>query len=240
MSDAIVPRWWDVSSTELHATALYQRAGEEILTASVENAELRGKVMVTVSDRMFPARQAWLEETMRSGRTKEMLEGIMPAETFFLTAEFQQRYPGELSSVSPAGRELESLSQKDPEEVNRERISRDFGIIHPVFAQSYGRELINVKPFPALTGTYSRLMAECWDSGNLYWARLADEMGYSPVLLNRMVPELTHRMVEKIFASELEDWSAILSALQETGEEFREGKIPWMVGSMAKPVPVAK
>ena len=240
MSGAIVPRWWDVSQTELHAAALYQRAGEEILTASVGDAGLRVKVIAIVSDRMFPARQAWLEETMRTGKTKEMLEGIMPAETFFLTAEFQQRFPGELSSISPAGRELEALSRKNPEAVSRERISRDFGIIHPVFTQSYSRELINVKPFPALTGTYSRLMAECWDSGNLYWARLADEMGYSPVLLNRMVPELTRRMVEKIFASELEDWSAILAALQETGEEFREGKSPWMVGSVAKPVPEAK
>lgn len=236
MSGAIVPRWWDVSQTELHAAALYQRAGEEILTASAGDTELRAKVMVIISDRMFPARQAWLEEMLRTGKTKEMLEGIMPAETFSLTAEFQQRFPGELSAVSPAGRELQALSNKDPDEVSRERISRDFGIIHPVFTQSYGRELISVKPFPALTGTYSRLMAECWDSGNLYWARLADEMGYSPVLLNRMVPELTRRMVEKIFASELEDWAAILAALQETGEEFREGKIPWMVGSMAKPV----
>jgi hypothetical protein len=240
MSGAIVPRWWDVSQTELHAAALYQRAGEEILTAAAGDAELRGKVMAIVSDRMFPARQAWLEEMMRTGKTKEMLEGVMPAETFFLTAEFQQRFPGELSAVSAAGRELEALSHKDPDEVSSERISRDFGIIHPVFTQSYGRELISVRPFPALTGTYSRLMAECWDSGNLYWARLADEMGYSPVLLNRMVPELTRRMVEKIFASELEDWAAILAALQETGEEFREGKIPWMVGSMAKPVPETK
>jgi hypothetical protein len=240
MSGAIVPRWWDVSQTELHAAALYQGAGEEILTASAGDTELRAKVMVIISDRMFPARQAWLEEMLRTGKTKEMLEGIMPAETFFLTAEFQQRFPGELSTFSPAGRELQALSHKDPDEVSRERISRDFGIIHPVFTQSYGRELISVKPFPALTGTYSRLMAECWDSGNLYWARLADEMGYSPVLLNRMVPELTRRMVEKIFASELEDWAAILAALQETGKEFREGKIPWMVGSMAKPVPETK
>ena len=240
MSGAIVPRWWNVSQTELHAAVLYQRAGEEILTASSGDTELRAKVMVIISDRMFPARQAWLEEMLRTGKTKEMLEGIMPAETFSLTAEFQQRFPGELSAVSPAGRELQALSHKDPDEVSRERISRDFGIIHPVFTQSYGRELISVKPFPALTGTYSRLMAECWDSGNLYWARLADEMGYSPVLLNRMVPELTRRMVEKIFASELEDWAAILAALQETGEEFREGKIPWMVGSMAKPVPETK
>jgi hypothetical protein len=235
LSSAIVPRWWDVSQNELHAAALYQRAGEELLMASTGDTELRGRVMAVVSDRMFPARWAWLEETIRTGKTKEMLDGIMPAETFYLTAEFQQRFPGDLSTVSSAGRELEALSRENPDKVSRERISRDFGIIHPVFAQNYTPELLIVKPFPALTGTYSRLMAECWDSGNLYWARLADEMGYSPVLLNRMVPELTRRMVEKIFASELEDWPAILAALQETGEEFRQGKVPWMVGSMGKP-----
>jgi hypothetical protein len=115
-------------------------------------------------------------------------------------------------------------------------LSRDFGIIHPVLAQSYAREFLNVKPFPALGGNYSRLMAECWDSGNLYWARLADEMSYSPVLLNRMVPELTRRMAEKIFASELEDWPAILAALQETGEEFRQGKISSSLARTAGPV----
>ena len=68
-------------------------------------------------------------------------------------------------------------------------------------------------------------MAECWDSANLYWARIADEKGYDPVVLNRVVPQLTHRMVERIYASDVEDWSAMLRALQETGAEFREGKI---------------
>jgi len=37
-------------------------------------------------------------------------------------------------------------------------------------------------------------------------------------------------MVEKIFATDLEDWPALLRALRETGEEFRLGKI----GSPAK------
>jgi hypothetical protein len=69
------------------------------------------------------------------------------------------------------------------------------------------------------------LLAESWDSGNLYWARLADEVGYSPVALNRLVPELTRRMVEKIFATDFEDWPALLRAMRETGEEFRQGKI---------------
>jgi hypothetical protein len=31
-------------------------------------------------------------------------------------------------------------------------------------------------------------------------------------MLNRLVPELTRRMVEKIFATDLEDWQALLRA----------------------------
>jgi hypothetical protein len=105
------------------------------------------------------------------------------------------------------------------------RISEDFGVPHPALAQSYGRELMNIKPIPTFLYYSSRLMAESWDSGNLYWGRLADEMGYSPVKLNVLVPQLTRRMVEQTFASHLEDWSAVLRAMRETGEEFRQGKI---------------
>jgi hypothetical protein len=32
-------------------------------------------------------------------------------------------------------------------------------------------------------------------------------------------------MVEKIFATEFEDWLALLRAMREAGEEFRKGKI---------------
>ena len=68
-------------------------------------------------------------------------------------------------------------------------------------------------------------MAESWDSTNLYWARLADEEGYAPEMLNQLVPELTRRMVEKIFASHFEDWPAVLRAMRETGQEFQQGKV---------------
>jgi hypothetical protein len=39
------------------------------------------------------------------------------------------------------------------------------------------------------------------------------------------VPELTRMMVEKIFATDFEDWPALLRAMHETGEDFREGKL---------------
>jgi hypothetical protein len=44
-------------------------------------------------------------------------------------------------------------------------------------------------------------------------------------MLNRLVPELTRRMVEKIFATDMEDWPALLRAARETGDEFRNGKM---------------
>ena len=240
LSNAIVSRWWNVSPNEQHAVALYQRAGEELLSAASENEELRGKIMPLLSDRMLPSRSAWLEQTTRSGKTREVLDGVVPADTFYLSSEFSQRFPGQLATLSVAGRELETLSREDPDAVDVSRLSHDFGVTHPVLAQTYARELLDVRPFPALGGTYSRLMGESWDSGNLYWARLADEMGYPPVILNRMVPELTHRMVERIFASEFDDWPAVLRALHETGEEFRQGKISLPTLNTGKPVSDSK
>ena len=120
---------------------------------------------------------------------------------------------------------MDTLSQQSPAEVNLQRISRDFGTPHPVMAQNYACELLNVQPFPAFGGNSSRLLGESWDSTNLYWARLADEKGYSPVMLNRLVPELTRHMVANIFATDIEDWLALTRAMKETGEEFRQGKI---------------
>ena len=96
---------------------------------------------------------------------------------------------------------------------------------HPTLARNYTPELLNVRPFPFFGGYSSRLFSESWESSNLYWARLADEKGYSPVMLNRLVPELTRSMTAKIFATSIEDWPAILRAMQATGEEFRQGKI---------------
>jgi hypothetical protein len=150
---------------------------------------------------------------------------MMPADTFYLAAEFRKRYPADAPSAGPANQQLDDLSRQHPAEADMARLSKDFGVPHPTMARTYGRELLNVKPFPFFGGYSSRLFGESWESNNLYWARLADEMGYSPVMLNRLVPELTRHMTAKIFATDLEDWPAMLRAMRETGEELRQGKI---------------
>jgi hypothetical protein len=225
LTNAIVPRWWNVSQNELHAVSLYQQCGEELLAASAQNDELRNKVMNILSDRMIPQRSQRVEQALRSEHLPEVLSQLMPADTFYLAAEYQRRFPEGANSFGPAGNELATLSQRYPNEINWERLSRDFGVPHRVLTQSYARELLNLPPFPVFMGNANRLFAETWDSNNLFWARLVDEKSYSPVMLNRLVPELTRRMVEKIFATDFEDWPALLRAARETGEEFRQGKI---------------
>jgi hypothetical protein len=225
LTNAIVPRWWDISRNELHAVTLYQRAGEELLATSVQDEELRNNVMRILDDRMSPYTSEHLEHALRAGNFADVLPQLMPADTFYLAAEYRRRFPRESASSGSAGKELESLFQLAPGDVSWERLSRDFGVPHPILERSYGRDLPNLAPFPAFTGYSSRLLAESWDSNNLYWARLADEQGYSPVMLNRLVPELTRRMVEKIFATDMEDWPALLRAARETGDEFRNGKM---------------
>jgi len=178
-----------------------------------------------LAERTLVKKTYWLGEELRTGHPDEAVAQLTPADTFYLTAEFRRRYPDDMSSWGPAGKELEQLYREHASELSWDRLSRDFGVPHRTLAQTYAPELLNVKPFPAFSGYSSRLLAESWDSNNLYWARLADEMGYSPVMLNLMAPELTRRMVAKIFATDFEDWQALLRAMRETGEEFRQGKI---------------
>jgi hypothetical protein len=224
LTNAVVPRWWNVSQNELHAVSLYQQSGEELLAASSQNEDLRNKVMSILSYRMIPQRSEGVEQALRSGHLTKLLLELTPADTFYLAVEYQERFPQEPSFFGQAGKELATLSHLHPDEVNWERLSRDFGVPHRVLAQSYTRELLDLPPLALFMGYSSRMLAETWDSNNLYWARLADEKGYAPVMLNRLVPELTRRMVEKIFATDFEDWRALLRAVRETGEEFRQGK----------------
>jgi hypothetical protein len=226
LSDAVVARWWDVTPHELHAVALYQHLGEDLLRASVRDAKLRGTVIGILSDRMEAQRLRQVEQAFASpDDLAAMLPNVMPSETFCLGIAFRSRYPAEAARLGQAGAELDDLTRHYPEEVGWERLSKDFGVPHPTLARTYGRELLNVKPFPFYGEYSSRLFGECWESGNLYWARLTDEMGYPPVMLNRLVPELTRHMVAKIFATDLEDRPALLRAMQKTGDELRQGKI---------------
>jgi len=116
---------------------------------------------------------------------------------------------------------LRRLSSEATDQVTPRAISRAFGTPKPTLANSYRPELLNLRTFPTLMGYSSRIMAESWESNNLYWVQLADEIHVSPSQLNVRIPEWTQQLVERIFASHLEDWPAVLRSLRMVGEGVR-------------------
>ena len=229
---ATLPRWWNITPDELHAVTLYQRSGEELLTDATKDEALREKVLTILSDRMNPQRLEQTGDALRAGTAPTLAAG----ESFYLASEFHERYPKEdVAALGTANRDLKALRRDDPADTTPARIARDFGTPHPTMGPNYTPELLNVKPFPASGGEESRLFGESCESTNLYWARLADEMGYSPVMLNWLIPELTRRMVANIFATDFEDWAAVQRAMQETGDEFRQGRIASLTATSSSP-----
>jgi hypothetical protein len=226
LTDAVVPRWWNVSQDEMHAVDLYQRAGEELLTAAASNAQLREKVEAILADCMSTNRLDRAQIALQSKENmSSFLPEVLPTESFYLAAEFRTKYPSEAAGYGESSRALEQLAGRDPSAVNLERLSRDFGVPHPEIAQSDDPTLLFTGMFPISGGYANRLFGESWESTNLYWARLADEMGYSPAALNLLVPALTRRMVANIFGTSIDDWPALMRAMRQTGQQFREGKI---------------
>jgi hypothetical protein len=225
ITGAVLPRWWNVTRNELHAVTLYQRFGEELVKAAATNPQLRQRVMDIFSGRMLPRRFEQVERELTNSRSSAALAQLTPADTFCLAVAFRKEFPSVDNEGGEAEKELDQLAQRFPNEVSWERLSVDFGVPHPALGGSDARSLVNMKPFPTYLGYSSRLLAESWESNNLYWARLADEKGYSPVTLNLLVPQLTYRMVENIAATYLDDWPALLRSLLATGEEFQQGKV---------------
>ena len=225
--NATLPRWWGVSRDEMHAVDLYQRAGEELLTASVDHPELRQKVIAIFNDRMGWGEVEEMEQALESkDGAAALTEQLLPTDTFYLAAEFRRRYPDQRCAM---GRGQPGTRRSCAQESFR-YFPATAGAEISAFRTRHWRRptpcaLLSTEPFPVSGGTASRLFGESWESGNLYWARLADEKGYAPAMLNVLIPELTRRMVANISATSIDDWPALRRAMDQTGEEFRQGKI---------------
>ncbi len=72
-------------------------------------------------------------------------------------------------------------------------------------------------------GYSSRILAESWESNTLYWAQHIgdDDVMSTRSQLNVLIPEWTQKVVERIFASHLEDWPALLRSLRMVGDDVR-------------------
>jgi hypothetical protein len=164
---ATLPRWWNVSQNELHIAALYQRSGQELLTAAARDADLREKVLGILADRMTPGRLEWISKALPGlEATTDVIRQTLPADVFYLAVEFRKRYPNQ-TPTAPAGRELQELTERYPLDASLERLSADFGVPHPALMITTSSALLNMRSISVFGGNAGRLFAESWDSNNL-------------------------------------------------------------------------
>lgn len=219
MVSAILPRWWNVSPQELEAVALYQASGEELLQAAAKDGQTRSKVVAILSNRLTPLMLERVERGISQGGAAS-IANLSPADTFMLAAGFLKDQPLNTMPQAPELEKLVQLRQKYPAETSVERISHDFGAPHLALLGTYSLQLEDRQLPPVFGGYYSSLFGQAWDSNNLYWARIANQLGYPPVVLNRLAPDLTRQMVSQIFATDIHDWPAVLRAMRSTGKQF--------------------
>ena len=214
---AKVPRWWNVSAEQMHWAALHVRFGRSLVAEAVWDPALRKDVLESLRRQAPPRRTRLVEAHCANGDVTGALDEVTPAEFYALAAELSSKFPNHVLSS-----EIRRMSQSNPAAMNHEMISRVFGTPKPTLANSYRPELLRLRTFPTLMGYSSRIMAESWESNALFWATIADEAYLRPSQLNLLVPEWTQKVVERIFASHLEDWPALLRSLRQVGESVRD------------------
>ena len=216
---ATVPRWWDVSRSELHYIGLHLRMGEALVAESKLDPQLQAKVLEVLRQKVSPSRLWLLESRLTAGETAGAIEVLTPAEYFDLASAFAG---GDAPHGDPFVSEIRRLRSETPELFSAQRISSTFGIPHPALSESYRPELLRLPLFPTMMGYSSRALAESWESTNLYWAALADEAHLEPADLNLRIPEWTQQSIERIFATHLEDWPALMRSMRIVGDRYRE------------------
>jgi len=144
-----------------------------------------------------------------------------PAELYELAKRMREEHPEQaLLLGAPFAAAIDDLAEASPR-LSYDYIASVFGAPHPELAHSYRLELLHLPLFPTVMGYSSRVLAESWESTNLYGAALADAAHLEPAMLNLRAPEWTQKAVERIFATHLEDWPALLHSMRIVGDEYR-------------------
>jgi hypothetical protein len=214
---AKIPRWWNVTPAQMHWLALHVRYGESAVAEAALDPKRRERVLEHLRYQATPTRVRKVEDLVKAADVKGALDSLTPSELFILGTGLLA--DGQDSQL--LAREIRRLASENSGPTSREAISRAFGSPKPTLATSYRPELMHLRTLPTLMGYSSRIMAETWESNALYYATLADELCLRPTQLNLFVPQWTQKTVEKIFATHLEDWPAVLRSLRKVGDDIR-------------------
>ncbi|HTA45020.1 MAG TPA: hypothetical protein VK789_21375 [Bryobacteraceae bacterium] len=213
-------RFWSVTPAQMHWVGMHMRLAEDLVAEATVQSAARNELTQAVDRVANPSRAALVMRLVSAGDARGAIDALTPSEMYSMAVAIASA-PGIDLHGSPDLTGIAHLKAQVPEQVTDAAISHAWGTAKPTLANSWRPELLNLRTFPTLMGYSSRIMAESWESNLLYWADVGDQTGVQPEQLNVLVPEWTQKVVERIFASHLEDWPALLRSLRSVGEEVR-------------------
>ncbi len=210
-----VTRWRNVTPNQLRWVSLHLDRGRSLLAAAALDSALEPRVMDALGRLLTPGNVESVREHLQNGDFAAA-EAQIPPSVLYAIADDPK-----LKGASPdvPALELSELSTEYPSQVSSQTIARTFGTPKPTLTHSYQPELLCIRTFPALMGYSSRILAETWESNNLYYAALADRAGIPADQLDSYVREWNQTAIENIYATHLEDWPALIRSLSATGDD---------------------
>ncbi len=213
-----VNRWRGVSPEQLRWVSLHIQRGKALLATAALNPALQPQVLNALGRYLQPSSVEWINDHLSSKDFDNTAAHVPPSVLYAIASDAALKdVTQDMSSV-----EIGELASRGDPLLTPEAISRAFGTPKPTLTHSYKPGLLYLRTFPALMGYSSRILAESWESNNLYYAALADEAGVPAAQLDSYVPEWNRAAIENIFATHLEDWPALLRSLETLAANVRQ------------------
>ncbi|MFL6354034.1 MAG: hypothetical protein ACJ74Z_19585 [Bryobacteraceae bacterium] len=216
--DVTVTRWRNVKPEQVRWVSLHIQRGRSLIAAAALDPTIQSRVFAAYARFATPARVERLRDELNAGDFQKAVSEVPTSELYALAQD------STLRGVSPdvASNAITVMADENNPDLAPVAIARVFGTPKPTLTHSYRPGLLYLRTFPALMGYSSRILAESWESNNLYYAALADQVGVPIDQLDSYVPEWNRSAIENIFATHLEDWPAVLRSLHAVGENVRQ------------------
>lgn len=209
-----VTHWRNVTSEQVRWVALRIRRGRNLVAAAALNPDIERQVSDSLARYLTPANVERLQHELYGSNPERAIQELPPSYLYALASD------PKLASLSPdvTSSELDAMAASGAPSLAPAAIAAAFGTPKPSLTHSLTPGLMYLRTFPTLMGFSSRLLAESWESNNLFYAALADEAGVRTDMLDAYVPEWNRSSIENIFATHLEDWPALIRSLNLTAD----------------------
>jgi hypothetical protein len=213
-----VNRWRNVTPSQIRWVSLHLQRGRALLVMAALNSQVEGRVLDSLRAYLQPSSVEWIDDHLFTNDFENTVAHVPPSVLYAVASDpaLKDLQP-DMASLSIADLAGQHLAELDPA-----AIGRTFGTPKPTLTHTYRPGLLYLRTFPALMGYSSRVLAESWESNNLYYAALADEAGVPANQLDSYVPEWNRAAIENIFATHLEDWPALLRSLGALAASVRQ------------------